>query len=320
MGGRANAPLGAALGEDDRMLLVTGGTGYLGAALVELAVREGRDVRVLVRDSAKAATVLPAGVPTAQGTLDDPGSLAAALTGCTAVVHLAGLVGGTEARIRAANVEGTRTLLAAMAEVGVERLVHTGTGAAVMDADGLVSENPTGPSVLDDPYSRAKADADALVTAADLAASIVMPTSVYGPSPAGPQSYNGLLLAAARGEITEIVDAPIGWVLAEDTAAGILRVLDAGEPGRRYVLCGEVEPFGAVLNRACALLGSPHRVRALPPGSTLGPDAPTFARRSEVYGRFPAVHVDDAGARAIGIAPRGVDEGLELTCSWLKEL
>ncbi|GAA4536429.1 NAD-dependent epimerase/dehydratase family protein [Pseudonocardia xishanensis] len=300
------------------MLLVTGGTGYLGSAFVELAVREGRDVRVLVRDPAKAAAVLPRQVPTVTGELGDPESLADALDGCEAVVHMAGLVGGSERRIREVNVEGTRALLAAMARAGVERLVHTGTGAAVMDAHGLVSETPTGPPVLDDPYSRAKADADALVSAADLAASIVMPTSIYGPSPAGPQSYNGLLLAAARGEVTEIVDTPIGWVLAEDTAAGILRVLDAGAAGRRYVLCGEVAPFGAVLDRACALLDSPHRVRALPPGSDLGPDAPTFARRSEVYGRFPTVHMADAGARAIGIAPRGVAEGLELTCAWLK--
>ncbi|WP_220188009.1 NAD-dependent epimerase/dehydratase family protein, partial [Pseudonocardia pini] len=191
------------------------------------------------------------------------------------------------------------------------------SSAAVMDPSGLVTERPAGPPALSDPYSAAKAEADALVLAADLDASIVVPVSIYGPSPAGPQSYNGLLLAAARGEITEIVDAPIGWVLAEDAAAGTLRALDAGEPGHRYALCGEVAPFGRVLDRACTLLGSPHRVQALPPGSTLGPDAPTFARRSEVYGHYPPVRVDDAQARALGIAPRGVEEGLALTCRWL---
>jgi dihydroflavonol-4-reductase len=303
------------------MLLVTGGTGYLGSALVAQAAREGRAVRVLVRDPAKAAAVLPAGVPTAVGHLDDPDSLDAALAGCTAVVHLAGLVGGTEAELRAANVDGTRALLVAMTRAGVRRLVHSSSSAAVMDGSGLVAECPVGPPALTDPYSAAKAEADALVLAADVRgdveASIVVPVSIYGPSPAGPLSYNGLLLAAARGEVTEIVDAPIGWVLAEDAAAGTLRVLDAGTPGRRYVLCGEVAPFGRVLDRACALLGSPHRVRALPPGFDLGPDASTFARRSAAYGHFPPVRVDDAQARGIGIAPRGVAEGLALTCAWL---
>jgi dihydroflavonol-4-reductase len=296
------------------MLLVTGGTGFLGSVLVAQAVAVGRAVRVLVRDPVKAAAVLPAGAETVVGSLE---ALDGVLDGCDAVVHLAGLVGGTEREIRHANVEGTRALLAAMQRAGVRRLVHVSSSAAVMDATGLLSEHPTGPPALSDPYSRAKAEADRLVLAADVDASIVVPVSIYGPSPAGPQSYNGLFLAAARGEITEIVDSPIGWVLAEDAAAGILRVLDDGAPGARYLLCGEVAPFKRVLDAVCALLRSPHEVRALAPGSRLGPDAHTFARRSEVYGHFPPVHVDSANADGLGIRCRGVDEGLRITCDWL---
>ncbi|MFR9806360.1 NAD-dependent epimerase/dehydratase family protein [Pseudonocardia sp. RS010] len=303
------------------MLLVTGATGFLGSTLVALSARRDRPVRALVRDAARAAAVLPEGVPTALGRLDDAGSLEAALNDVDGVLHLAGLVGGAPEAIRAANVDGTRALLAAMRRAGVRRLVHVSSSAAVMDASGLVGERSPGPPVLTDPYSRAKAEADALVLDAEgIDASIAVPVSIYGPSPAGPQSYNGLLRSLTRGEITEVVDAPIGWVLAEDCAEGVLLALDRGEPGRRYVLCGEVAPFGRVLNRAAELLDTPHRVRALPPGSELGPDASTFARRSEIYGRFPPVHVDDAGARALGFAPRGIEDGLALTCAWLKDL
>ncbi|WP_433505637.1 NAD-dependent epimerase/dehydratase family protein [Pseudonocardia halophobica] len=303
------------------MLLVTGATGFLGSTLVALLARRGRPVRALVRDPARAATLLPEGVPTAVGRLDGPGSLDAALEGVDAVLHLAGVVGGTAEEIRAVNVDGTRAVLEAMLRAGVRRLVHVSSSAAVMDASGLVGERPSGPPVLTDPYSRTKAEADALVLGAEgIDASIVVPVSIYGPSPAGPQSYNGLLRFLARGEITEVVDAPIGWVLAEDAAEGVLLALDRGEAGRRYVVCGEVAPFGRVLNVAAEMLGTPHRVRTLPPGSELGPDASTFARRSEVYGRFPPVHVDDAGARALGFTPRGIDEGLALTCAWLKDL
>ena len=110
---------------------------------------------------------------------------------------------------------------------------------------------------------------------------------------------------------------PVGWVLAEDAAAGHLLVLERGEPGRRYVLCGEVAPFGRVLRAFADLVGG-RRVRTLPPGSELGADADTFARRSEVYGRFPPVRVDDRGARGLGFDPRGVDEGLALTARWLE--
>ena len=52
----------------------------------------------------------------------------------------------------------------------------------------------------------------------------------------------------------------------------------------------------------------------------IAPDgASGFARRSEVYGKLPTVRVDDRGARALGFAPRGIDEGLALTVQWLKD-
>jgi dihydroflavonol-4-reductase len=148
---------------------------------------------------------------------------------------------------------------------------------------------------------------------------IVNPVNIYGPSPYGPGSYNGLFLAAARGEVAEIVDAPVGWVLAEDVARGHLLAFEKGEAGRRYVLCGEIAGFGRVLHRFAELIGSPHRVKTLPPGTTLPDDASLFARRSEVYGKLGAVHVDDARARALGFAPRGLDDGLSLTATWLAD-
>jgi dihydroflavonol-4-reductase len=142
--------------------------------------------------------------------------------------------------------------------------------------------------------------------------------SIYGPSPLGPTSYNALFLSAARGEIDEIVDARVGWVLAEDAATGHLLALEHGTPGRRYVLCGEVASFGHVLHTFADHVGG-KKVTVLPPGSTLDPEAGAFARRSEFYGRFPPVRVDDAGARGLGFTPRGVAEGVAETAAWLAQ-
>jgi dihydroflavonol-4-reductase len=278
-------------------------------------------VRAVVRDRSRAAALLPDEVELAVADIADQASVERAARGCTAILHLAGSVGASPYMTRRANVEGTRRVLAAARAAGVARVVCTSSSAAVMDASGLVAEQPVGPPALTDPYSRSKSEAEALVLAAaaeGMAAMVVNPVGIYGPSPRGPLSYNGLLLAAARGEIEEIVDAPVGWVLAEDAAAGHLLVLERGEPGRRYVLCGEVAPFGRVLQKFADLVGG-RRVRTLPPGAGLGADADTFARRSEVYGRFPPVRVDDRGARGLGFAPRGVDEGLALTARWLEE-
>jgi dihydroflavonol-4-reductase len=302
------------------MLLITGATGFLGSALVKLLVDGGKPVRAAVRDGSRAAALLPDGVELAIADVEDQAALERAARGCTAILHLAGSVGDSPYMTRRANVEGTRRVLAAARAAGVARVVCTSSSAAVMDASGLVAEMPVGPPALTDPYSRSKSEAEALVLAAaseGMAAMVVNPVGIYGPSPRGPLSYNGLLLAAARGEVEEIVDAPVGWVLAEDAAAGHLLVLERGEPGRRYVLCGEVAPFGRVLHAFADLVGG-RRVRTLPPGSELGADADTFARRSEVYGRFPPVRVDDRGARGLGFAPRGMDEGLALTARWLE--
>lgn len=310
------------------MLMVTGGTGYLGSALVHLLVERGYAVRAVVRDPARAAALLPAAVEPvaadlgagAGGSSAAVGALTEAARGCDGILHVAGTVGGSLDELRATNVEGTRRVLAAAVAAGVPRFVYTSSSAAVMDATGLLAEEPQGPPALTDPYSVSKAEAEVLVLAAaraGLDACVVNPTSVYGPSPRGPESYNGLLLAAARGEIDRVVDAPIGWVLAEDAALGHVLAYEKGEPGRRYVLCGEVASFGRVLRTFARLVGGAE-VDALPPGSTLGEDASTFARRSEVYGAFPPVRVDDRGARGLGFTPRGVDEGLALTADWLR--
>lgn len=298
------------------MLMVTGATGYLGSVLVAVLADEGRDVRAVVRDEELARRILPAGVEIVVGDIADADAMTAAARGCTGVLHLAATVGGTPEQIHAANVGGAHTVLGAAVAAGAQRFVLTGSSAAVMDASGLVAEQPVAPPALTDPYSASKTAAEELALGAtDIEVVVAGPVSVYGPSPRGPFSYNGLFRAAAAGEVTEVVDAPIGWILAEDAARGHVLALDRGEPGHRYLLCGEVAGFGRVLHTYADAVGGA-KVALLPPGSTLGPDADTFARRSEVYGQFPPVRVDDAGARALGFAPRRIDEGIALTAAW----
>ena len=303
------------------MLLVTGATGYVGSAVVQVLVEAGLPVRAAIRDEGRAA-ILPESVERVFADLNDEASLVEAMRGCDGVFHLSASLGPLPEDTRRSNVDGTASVLAAARQAAVRRVVFTSSSAAIVAADGLVSEQAPNRTALVDPYSTSKAEAEGLVFAAvadGLDACIVNPVNIYGPSPYGPGSYNGLFLAAARGEVTEVVDAPVGWVLVEDVARGHLLAFEKGEAGRRYVLCGEVAPFGSVVQRFAELIGSPHRVTAHPPGTTLPDDASLFARRSEVYGKLGAVHVDDAQARALGFAPRGVDEGLSIAAAWLRD-
>ena len=304
------------------MLLVTGATGYVGAALLALLRERGLSVRVTVR-SPDRARALPPDVPWVLADLADPESVRRAAEGCAAVFHLAATVGRSAEQTRRLNVLGTATVLDAARAAGVRRIVHTSSAAAIVDGTGLVDEAAPATTALGDPYSTSKAESERLVLAAagdGLETVVVSPVSIYGPSPAGPLSYNQLFAAAARGEVSEVVDARVGWVLASDVALGHLLAYERGESGRRYVLCGETATFGAVLHRYAELVGSPHRVRALAAGSSLGPDSSTFASRSEVYGKLGPVRVLDSAARALGFTPTGLADGLAATASWMSRL
>ncbi|GAA4922092.1 dihydroflavonol-4-reductase [Actinomycetospora succinea] len=307
------------------MLLVTGATGFVGSAVAAYLHERGHAVRAVVRDPSRA-DVLPAGVERVAADLADADSLARAMDGCEGVFHLAAAVGVPGPEARELNVGGTRRVVEAVRRAGVRRLVHTSTSAAVCvpDPDGpgcVIAEDAAGGTALTDTYSTTKAEAEAVVmdaVAADgLDAVVATVVNVYGPSPRGPLSYNQLFAAAARGEVDGIVDTRVGWTLAEDVAAGQLLAYTDGEVGRRYVLCGEVASFPEVLDTYCGFAGSPHRVRALPQGSELPPDAPPFADRSVVYGHLGGYRVRDEGARALGAAPRGITEGLALTARWM---
>lgn len=306
------------------MILVTGATGFVGSAVTALLSERGHDVRAIVRDPARA-DVLPAAVERVRGDLSDADALARAMDGCDGVFHLAAAITASVDEARELNVDGTARVVDAARRAGVRRLVHTSTSAAVcrLDPDGgpaRIAEDAAGGTDLTDPYSTTKAEAEQVVLAAvgdGVDAVIATLVNVYGPSPRGPQSYNLLLAAAARGEVGEIVDTTVGWTLARDVAAGQLAAFEHGETGRRYVLCGELASFPRILDTYCELVGSPHRVRPLPGGSALSPDAPPFADRSVVYGRLGGYTVSDAGARALGFAPDGIDDGLAETARWL---
>jgi dihydroflavonol-4-reductase len=304
------------------VLFVTGGTGYLGSTLIQLLVERGYDVRAAVRNPERAS-VLPDGVEQAPADLSDEDALARAMAGCDGVFHLAASLGQRPEDTRELNVEGTRRVLRAARRAGVSRVVHTSSSAAIIDASGLVSEDAPNATALVDIYSTTKAEAEGVcfeAVAGGQDVRIVNVVNAYGPSPRGPSSYNALFLAFLRGQVGTVIDAPVGWILAEDVAIGHVLAFEKGEPGKRYVVCGEVAPFSTVLDGIARHTGSSQRVRALPPGSDLPPDAGLFARRSEVYGRLRPVHVADANARGLGLTPRGLDEGLSLTAGWFREL
>ena len=112
--------------------LVTGATGFVGAAVARALLREGWQVRALVRAGADRRNLQGLEIETVPGDLIESASLARAAAGCLAVFHVAAdyRLGARDPReLYRTNVEGTRNVLAAALAAGVQRLVYTSSVA-----------------------------------------------------------------------------------------------------------------------------------------------------------------------------------------------
>ena len=164
------------------MILVTGGTGYIGRHLVNALVGRSTPVRVLVRDSTRAS-ILPTDAAIVSGSLGDPGSLDRAVTGIRAVVHLAAVTSATEPNERAllaTNVEGTAALAKAAQAAGVEHVVYVSSAGVYGirgTLDPITERDPPDPNTV---YQRAKLAGEEAVQAHAASWTVLRPSDVFG--------------------------------------------------------------------------------------------------------------------------------------------
>jgi len=161
---------------------VTGGSGFIGGALIERLSREGWDLRALARSERAAERVRELGAEPVMGDLDD-----LHVEGCEIAFHAAAKVEdfGDPADFERVNVQGTRNVVAACRAGGVRRLVHVGTEAALMAGQPLVNVDESAPLRPDSPalYPSTKAKAERLVRDAnghELETVVVRPRFVWG--------------------------------------------------------------------------------------------------------------------------------------------
>ena len=151
------------------MILVTGGSGFVGGHVVHEL--RGRDlpVRCLVRDERKASKLAAWGCELVEGDVTDPGSLRPALSGVDTVVHLVAIRQGREQQFQRVMVDGTRELIAAAKEAGVGRFVHMSALGTSEETKNLV------------PYFHAKWENERMVQTSGLPYVIFRPSFVFGP-------------------------------------------------------------------------------------------------------------------------------------------
>jgi nucleoside-diphosphate-sugar epimerase len=166
---------------------VTGGSGFVGGALIRRLAGEGWTVKALARSDASARAVEEAGAQAVRGDLDDTAAMRAGAEGADVFHHAAAKVEdfGDPAEFERVTVQGTKNALAAAREAGVPRFVHVGTEAALMAGQPLVKVDETAPLRPDSPapYPWSKAKAEQAVRDANgdgFATVVVRPRFVWG--------------------------------------------------------------------------------------------------------------------------------------------
>lgn len=244
------------------IVLATGTSGFLGRAVVAELVAAGHEVRTLQRRPSGIA-----GVRDIVGSVTDPATVEAAVTGVEAVVHLAAKVSlaGDVREFEAVNVQGTSTLLDAAARSGVERFVQVSSPSVAHAGSALngAGADPADPVHARGEYARTKAEAELIALARDSDAMRVVavrPHIVWGPG--DPQLIERIVARARRGTLPLLNGgtALIDTTFVDNAATGIVAALHRADAvgGRAYVLTnGEPRPVGDLMAGICRAAGVP---------------------------------------------------------------
>ena len=190
--------------------LLTGATGFVGSAVARALLREGWQVRALVRQNSDRRNLQSLEIETVAGDLNDRSSLDHAVAGCEALFHVAAdyrLGASRPEELYRTNVEGTRNVLNAARSAGVGRVVYTSSVATIgIPADGSPGREETPVALADmiGHYKRSKFLAEQVARdAARAGASVVIvnPSTPIGPGDVKPTPTGQMVLDAAAGRM-----------------------------------------------------------------------------------------------------------------------
>jgi len=320
-------------------VLVTGATGFVGSHTAAALQRAGHDVRLLIRDRAKADRVLHmVGVTDADtiiGDVTDATSVTRAVDGCDAVVHTAAIVALHRAQARAAhetNTMATATVLGTAAKAGCDPIVHV-SSVSVLDNTGPVVTLESALRIGSSGYSASKVDSEWLargMQAAGLPVVTIYPSGVIGPDA---PSLTVLHTAAQTWiRAMPMISSGVNLIDVRDLALMITATIEAGRGPRRIMAGGTYTPWADLVDEIERMRG--RRIRRYPaPGAVMRglgrimditklPLPIDFELTHETMTEASkAVPCDSAESeRELGVAPRPIAETLRDTYRWIESV
>ena len=246
--------------------LVTGGTGFIGSSIVRELLSADCDVRTLVRNGSDTRNLDGLEIELVIGDITDPTSLMRAMRGCTHVFHAAALYSfwvTIPGLIERVNIQGTRNVLQAALDAGVERVVYTSSVAAlaVPDKGRPVDElTPIDPKKIIGKYKKSKYAAEQVAleyAAKGLPVVIVNPSFPVGPRDIKPTPTGQMLVDFINRRLPAYVDTGMNVVDVEDVARGHILAAERGRIGERYILGGKNMTMGELLALLSKITGIP---------------------------------------------------------------
>ena len=257
-------------------VLVSGGGGFLGGAIVRQLLARGIEVRSFARGN--YPELLKQGVDVRKGDLADRAQVFAAVEGCDAIIHVAARAGvwGTWKQFWLPNVLGTRHIIEAARRHGVRRLVYTSSPSVVHGNGSIEGEDESLPypsSYLAN-YPKTKAEAERMVLAAnapELSTVALRPHRLWGPGDS--QFLPRLVDRSHAGRLAFIGDGnnKIDTTYIDDAARAHLLALDRVEPGAScagqsyFITQSEPWPIRDVINGLLKAAGAPAVTRTVHP-------------------------------------------------------
>lgn len=279
-------------------VFVTGGTGFIGANLVRLLLQKNYEVRVLIRPESNIENLKNLEIEKVEGCLTDS-NLYQSLKGCQVLFHCAAhysLWQKDKPLLEQYNILGTRNILAAARQAGIERTIYTSSVAAIGVKPGVaVNEIYQSPvENLVGHYKKSKYWAEqeahqAVKLGQDIV--IVNPSTPIGPWDIKPTPTGDLILRFLRRKMPAYVNTGLNFIDVRDVAQGHLLALEKGKTGERYILGHQNLTLKEFLDLLSKITGLPAPQKTLPiwlPLSVAWVDEMILAK----LGKIPSIPLD----------------------------